>query len=628
GSVTGGSYQYTAGRVQLKGGTLLNAGTLLLDPKLSTTVIRIAGGTVSGAILAGGTSNKGIISVEGTVSAGSLFVNSGVTVKLTQAGSLATSNGSTSIENAGSLQFSVIDGTKTVGNLISGAGILEKVGAGALTLAGASTYTGKTLLSGGTPVFINAQSFGSGTIAFNGGGLQYGGAVSTDLSSRIATLTSDAVIDTNGRSITFSTGLQGSAGLKKLGSGTLVLSGTNSFGGAVEVVAGTLQVGSGTLGSLAASATVNAGAFLSFARSDSGSYAGSLSGSGTVEQDGSGALTLTGAGSGFTGTMLLNNGVLVLGNSLALDSSLLRFNGGSLKYGSGITTDLSAQIDSIPSGKTAVVDTNGNNVTFTTALGGAGGLTKLGGGALTFNSTNSYAGPTTVSAGSLIYSGVSSGSVALTGGALTYNLNGLTLSGTVAASAGTSVFLNNSNVTTGGSFAGVVSGAGRLVKNGAGSITLLSSQTNTGGANISAGTLTLGTALDNQSSGVSLGGKGSIITISSGATLDASNGGFDSSASLVLSTGSVLKLGNATLNLAKVTIESGATLVSSEGASIIAVLVEGGSNNTSTTVTVGTAVVGASGYASVTTASGTLSGRIGGGTYDSLSATVATNLKI
>ncbi len=624
GSVNGGSYQYTAGRVQLKGGTLLNAGTLLLDPKLSTTVIRIAGGTVSGSILAGGTSNKGIISVEGTVSAGSLFVNSGVTVKLTQAGSLTNSGGSTSITNNGSLQFSVTDVAKTVGNLISGTGSLEKVGAGALTLSGASTYTGKTLLSGGTLVFNNAQSFGSGTIAFNGGGLKYG-SVSTDLSSRIATLTSDAVIDTNGMNVTFATGLQGSGGLKKLGTGALVLSGANGFAGAVEVVAGTLQVGSGTTGSLLSSATVNAGAFLSFARSDSGSYAGSLSGSGTVEQDGSGPLTLTGAGLNFTGTMLLNNGVLVFGNALALDSGTLRFNGGSLKYGSGITTDLSGRIDAIPSGKAAVVDTNGNDVTFGTALSGAGGFTKLGGGALTFNSTNSYAGPTTLSAGSLIYNGVSSGAVILTGGTLGYNLyDGQTLSGTVAATAGTSVYFNNGSVATGGTFTGVISGAGKLFKSGLGSVALLSSQANTGGATISAGTLALGTT----SSTVSLGGKGSIITISTGATLDATNGEFDSSASLVLSTGSILKLGNATLNLAKITIQSGATLVSGEGASIIAVVVEGGTNNTSSTVTVGTAVVGATGYASVTSASGTLAGRISGGTYDSLSAAVATNLKI
>ena len=636
GSVNGGSYQYTAGRVQLKDGTLLNAGTLLLDPKLSTTVIRIAGGTVSGAILAGGTSNQGIISVEGTVSAGSLFVNSGVLIKLAQAGSLTNSGGSTSITNNGSLQFSVIDGAKAVGNLISGTGSLEKVDIGALTLSGASTYTGKTLLSGGTLVFSNALSFGSGTIAFNGGGLQYGGSVATDLSSRIASLTSDAVIDTNGRSVTFATGLQGSGGLKKLGSGALVLSGANGFAGAVEVVAGTLQVGSGTLGSLAASATVNAGAFLSFARSDSGSYAGSLSGSGTVEQDGSGALTLTGAGSNFTGTMRLNNGVLVLGNSLALDSGSLLFNGGSLKYGLGITTDLSGQIAAIPSGKMAVVDTNGNDVTFGSALGGAGSFTKLGSGALIFAGSNSYAGPTTISAGSLIYNGVSSGSVALTGGALAYNFNGLTLSGTVAASAGTSVYLNNSNVTTGGSFNGVISGQGSLVKSGSGAITLLSSQSNTGGVTIGGGSLTLGTS----SNSVSLGGSGSIITIASGATLDAVNGSFGSGSSLLLVNGtsdaSRLRLGEVTLSLRNFTLSGGTALFATSSGSGANILVSGSISIGGTLytsylsadglVTVGTVSVGKSGLASLT--SGTLKGTVSGGSYDSLSTTVASNLKI
>ncbi|MEI7773512.1 MAG: autotransporter-associated beta strand repeat-containing protein [Verrucomicrobiota bacterium] len=640
GSVSGGSYQYTAGRVQLKGGTAITASSLLLDPKLATTTIRMSAGTVSGAIVLGGTSHQGILSVEGTVTAGSLGVTSGTTAKFTQAGSLQTSSGTaTAIASSGTLQFSVTDGSKTVANLISGTGSLEKVDAGVLQLSGINTYSGNTVLSGGTAVLQNKDSFGTGSVVFNGGALQYGSGITTDLSKRIALLGSGttATVDTNGNSVTFDNGLTGLGGVKKSGNGILALAGSNTFSGGLQVAAGTVQVGSGSSGSLASSANVDSGASLLFARTDSVTYSGALSGSGTVEQAGTGTLTLTGNNSSFAGTTVLSNGILSVGTALALGTSgSVLFNGGVLQYGTGVATDLSSKISAVL-GKTETIDTNGNDLTFATALVGSGSFVKMGSGSLTFNAANSLA--TTVKAGTLVYNGVSSGSVSLIGGAVFYNLNGLTLSGNVDSSSGTNVSLNNSSVTA-GTFSGAVSGAGSLLTSG--NLSLTNSQKNTGGVTIGRGSLTLGTS----SSPVSLGVSGAIITLAPGATLDAVNGSFDLDSSLVLivdsslvlSVASTLKLGEATQTLRNFTLSGGTVLSATalgDGADILVSgsISIGGTLQTSYTsadrkVTVGTVSKGNSGFISLTSNTGTLKGSVSGGSYDSVSTRVASNLKI
>ena len=65
-----------------------------------------------------------------------------------------------------------------------------------------------------------------------------------------------------------------------------------------------------------------------------------------------------------------------------LGTGTITLNGGGLQWATGNTTDISAQLAAIGSGG-ATFDTNGNNVSFATALTGSGGLTKAGGGTLT-----------------------------------------------------------------------------------------------------------------------------------------------------------------------------------------------------------------------------------------------------
>ena len=71
--------------------------------------------------------------------------------------------------------------------------------------------------------------------------------------------------------------------------------------------------------------------------------------------------------------------------------------GGTLQWAAGNSQDISSQFTPIVAGKTASLDTNGNNVTLASPITGSGGLTRLGGsGMLTITASNTYQGATTI----------------------------------------------------------------------------------------------------------------------------------------------------------------------------------------------------------------------------------------
>src|SRR5207244_33484 len=85
----------------------------------------------------------------------------------------------------------------------------------------------------------------------------------------------------------------------------------------------------------------------------------------------------------------------------SLGSGGITFSGGTLQWNGSNTQDISGRILAIATGKTAILDTNGNAVNFGNGLSGLGGVTKSGAGTLTLNSASSYTGATTISAGTL-----------------------------------------------------------------------------------------------------------------------------------------------------------------------------------------------------------------------------------
>src|SRR6185436_19077279 len=90
----------------------------------------------------------------------------------------------------------------------------------------------------------------------------------------------------------FSGGISGTGSLLKTGAGTLTLTGANSYNGGTTVTGGTLAGNSASLqGAILNNARVV------FDEAGSGTYAGVMSGTGSLVKTGGGTLTLTGLNS-------------------------------------------------------------------------------------------------------------------------------------------------------------------------------------------------------------------------------------------------------------------------------------------------------------------------------------------
>ena len=127
-----------------------------------------------------------------------------------------------------------------------------------------------------------------------------------------------------------------------------------------------------------------------------------LAGNTGMTKAGAGTLVLSGNNT-YSGGTVLSGGTLQITGATSFGVGNVDFEGGTLQYppGSGASSlDVSNKIPTVASGKAAVIDTNGNDVTFGTAIGGTGGLTKTGTGSLTLNAA-APGGVTTVNAGTL-----------------------------------------------------------------------------------------------------------------------------------------------------------------------------------------------------------------------------------
>ena len=103
----------------------------------------------------------------------------------------------------------------------------------------------------------------------------------------------------------------GSGMLNKIGTGMLVLSGSNSYGGGTTVTAGTLQFGDGSSGGTLPGGDITSNGALVLNCGGSVLLSGAVNGTGDVRQLGSGTVVLAG-NNGYTGNTFVNAGKLYL----------------------------------------------------------------------------------------------------------------------------------------------------------------------------------------------------------------------------------------------------------------------------------------------------------------------------
>ncbi len=297
----------------------------------------------------------------------------------------------------------------------SGTIALTKIGSGTLTLTGTNTYAGATTLSGGTVNLGAAETPGTcgplgnspaanpGSIILNGGYLQYSTVNQNDYSGRFSTANNQAYnVDTNGQNVTWATALTSSGGsLNMVGSGTLTLTGANTYSGVTTISGGSLQIaGAGLLGGGNYNAAIVDNGALVVNTLGNQTFGGAISGSGSLTQGGPGILALF-ASSTYSGSTTVSGGTLQLGVNGALPASTTLTLNGTLDM-NGCSTTISTlsgsgAVVNLPAGGGLTLYNLGIFGIYSGTIGGSGGLTMNGDGSsyqwLT-GTSNSYSGGT------------------------------------------------------------------------------------------------------------------------------------------------------------------------------------------------------------------------------------------
>ena len=448
-------------------------------------------------------------------------------------------------------------GAATISGAISGAGGLVTTSGGIIILSGVNSYLGATTINSGSLTFAKLTSMSAssavtvgaaGTLgAFIGGTGEFtsgsvGNGTVEGLLAGLGGQAGSTVIWTAGASLALDTANAGGSftyssvladtgagvlGFAKQGSGTLVLTGSNTYTGTTTLSGGTLSLGSsGALGSGSAN-IIFSGGTLQFSASNTTDYSsrinsGTSTGAVTIDTNGqnvtfatgfsatkSGGLTKTGAGTlTLTGSNAYGGSTNVTGGTLNLAGSSTGTLAGISVAGSG-TTQVNIQAGNYTLGGVAL------------AVGAAGaGTVNQSGGSVTWNSSTLQ----------LLIGNAGSG------GAGIYNLSGGTL--TLIAGTGDRGILLGVNPNANGTFN--LSGSGTLIDNG-----VLEIGRSEGGAT-SSGTTDLFTQT---------GGTATVAYLSLGGT----GGGTGISATMVL-TGGTFSATNFTVNASASTNTSAITI--------------------------------------------------------------------
>ncbi|WP_151671458.1 autotransporter-associated beta strand repeat-containing protein [Nitrincola schmidtii] len=435
---------------------------------------------------------------------GTTIINSTGTLQVGNGG-ITGQIGSGAVTNNGSLVFNRSDDL-TIADIITGIGSLGQAGTGILTLSGANTYTGATLISAGTLALDSTGTILDSSGVTNGGNFTIDGDKTIAAMSGAGTTFLDihtlTIGDGTNRPSDYSGIISGSGGLIKAGSGTLTLGGVNTYTGSTTISAGTLAlsidgdiaassgvansgnfsiVGDKTIDSMSGSGTTALGGTLTIGDDSNNSsiYNGIISGAGGLTQAGTGTLTLGGINIYTGATTISAGGTLALDSTGTIATSSGVANGGTLtiagnKTLAAMTGDGATLLES----HTLTIG-NATSFLYNGIISGTGGLTKVGGGTFTLGGIHAYSGVTTISAGTLALN--STGSIAASSGVANNGINStfsIETDQTIAAITGNGATTLSGTLTIGddrgfdATYSGVISGTGGLIKAGSGKLTM------------------------------------------------------------------------------------------------------------------------------------------------------------
>ena len=617
-SLTGMLYLGGNHTFNFNGGTLTASGNSLSINSSYSTVVKSGGAvinvvgsnstTISSNLTNGGgggglTKNgTGILVLSGantyngttTIHAGTLQIGAGGTT-----GNLSASS---SITNNATLTFNrtntVTQGTDFA-SAIGGTGALIQAGSGNLVLSGTNTYTGATTINAGTLTVsggnaianTSAVSVASGAV-FNLGASETVGSIAGAGNVTLGSYTLTA--GDNNTNTTASGIISGTGGaLTKNGTGTLTLTGVNTYTGVTTINAGTLQIGTGTTGSIDNTSSIVNNANVVFNKNVAFTVA-PMTGTGNLTVTAgnpvtfAGNITLSGTHSYNATRYDLSKNATLSGSSITLSNQI---GGGASLASQNLVLDTSSANGAITLNNITI----GQSGTYYglnsfTANAGTGNLTLSGASSTWRSTTTNLTGALNISAN---ISGVGEANNGNPGAI--FNLTATAASsvtGNITLSTSSSnTFTSNPNITM--TVSGILAGNNAsITKNGTGTLTLSNAaNTYNGTTTINAGTLTI--------SGSSTS---SAITIASGGTLNATG---TAGATTVNSGGNLLGTGTA----GAITLNAGGLIGAGTGTATVGKL-------TGSSLSIGSS----SGYAFTI---GNVNASVAGTDYDQISLTGA-----
>jgi len=491
------------------------------------------------------------------------------------------------------------------------------------------TNTAATTLTNTTSGSNQTLTLGAGGLTTGAGGVTIGSATANQNINIALGASQTWNVGTGG--LTAHNVISGTGfGITKTGSGTLTLSGANTYSGGTTLNAGTINFsnsasfGTGTItsngGTLKNTATVtttnnlvvNSATTLDVTGAN-WDLNGAISGSGAITRGTGATLTLFlgGDNSGYTGTFTsVNNGNSVVrfrntnagsananwvfNNTTANRTTMSWAGNGTISFGS-MTGAGNVSGDSSGT-KTISVGALGSNDTFSgTITNGTGGsvlaFTKVGTGTMTLSGANTFTGGANLNGGKvnlgIAQNGTISGplgangTISFGGGTLQYSASNQTDYSSrfsTAASQAYSVDTNGQSVTWA---ANLTSSGGSFAKSGGGTLTMTGTNTYDGATNITGGTLLVSSGSINGTSGITINGSGAKYLHTSGTasdrTITLTQGTLDGTGTLgtvnvANLAGNVVQNGNggtSTLTIENLTFNGAATLnIADSGAAI------------------------------------------------------------